>query len=85
MKYIIEEISLDDVLVKGKDRYNVSNLVDIPQNEYDDIIKQTNASNWIDKFKTYQSIEIPIFNWMYDACEIGFITGNFSKLYQKKN
>ena len=84
MTYIIEEISLDDVLIKGKDRYNVNNLVDISQDDYDTIIKQTHASKWIDKFKIYKSIDIPIENWMYDACDIGFINGNFSKLYEEE-
>lgn len=84
----IDEISVDDVVVMDKSKYNSNNhWVDgIMPSDYLEVLHQSHAHIWIHKFKVFHELkicdsEIP---WLVKASEIGMQTGRFPRQYNEE-
>lgn len=73
------KINLEDILEKGKDRYNSNNNENIP-NDYKFILTQMYFSKF-KHLKDYKTFSLPIEKWMFEANKIGYVTGEFPKSY----
>jgi len=81
---IIEKIDLDDVLTNNKIKYNVCNLWpnDVKPQDYELILRKTRTCNWYNLFHEGPIYVLPIEKWMFEALEIGAITGKFPNMYE---
>lgn len=77
---IFETIDLEDVVVNDKTKYNSNNHWDIRPVDYDEVLSKSNASHWIDHFKTYHKITIDPkeLSWMRECNKISEQTAKFS-------
>jgi hypothetical protein len=78
----IVKIPLEDILEKGKERYNSNNHGDMPA-DYSYVLSQTHFSKF-KHLKQYKTFELPIKNWMYEANKISWITGEFPNSYKEE-
>lgn len=68
----IEGISLDDVMINNKIKYNTNNhwTNGIPSDDYKKVMKQNNTKHWIHMKDDYlMSIDIDVkkYNWLLEA------------------
>ncbi len=75
----VVKIPLQDVLEKGKDRYNSNNHGTMPK-DYNDALSRTYFEKY-KHLKEYKTFNLPIKKWMLEANEISFVTGQFPKSY----
>lgn len=70
MPFVVEAISIEDVLAFDHIRYNTNNHWDsgLPPTDYQAVCEATNARNWIHLFKKYHVIDIdlksPVASWL---------------------
>lgn len=88
---VIEGIDVKDVVEYNKSKYNVNNLyIDDKPIDYDEKLMQTKTSRWFTIFLTsnnitnYSIIVLGVESWMFDALEIGAVSGKFPSLYQEE-
>jgi hypothetical protein len=84
MTTIIQNISIDDILIHGKDKYNSNNHWTIEPDDYVHVLSQSRTMMWVDLFRdSYIVINIDPneLKWMKQAAKIGCHTGTISHLY----
>jgi hypothetical protein len=91
---VIQKQLYDDVKKYDKIRYNTNNIwtqsmtpsmTPSKPSDYDEKIKLTFTSQWIDSFFShYIILNIPLVDWMYDVSNISQMTHKFSKLYSEE-
>lgn len=85
---IAQTVSIEDVLTLDKIRFNTNNVWVSGQrpSDYLHICRQTEASNWIDSFKTYKKVILNLnsttLSWLKDAAKIGSHFGVYPKQFE---
>lgn len=78
---VVEEIDVTDVINNDKAKYNSNNHWEneVMPSDYYEVISQGELSKWVDRFKTYQKIEIHPreYPWLVEASNSGKFTGRF--------
>ena len=87
MKFIKEEVDLDDVYLNDTKKYNSNNHGNRPS-DYHSFIDSCNTYNWVDNFRSdYKIIKIDSqkhLSWLKEATRISSQTGIFSTLFNEE-